>query len=244
MKLTKLLVLAVLAACMPASAFATSAIFDNTDGTFSASAGGDLTLGNISGAGDSTLNGVIGLGPIDCIGYGSPGECSGTVYLTTGAGNIQSGGSLKTSAIFTAGGVPAATALFGNITITGNTGGPGGAFTFTGSFSQATWTETIIPATKTTPQMEFWTFVGTVMNGTLKDSSGTFTGINGATIDLTTIAAPVPVGGFNTWTDAGGDTTFPSPVPEPDTLTLLGSGLVSIGLLARRRLSKKEPTSE
>jgi hypothetical protein len=188
----------------------TSVTFLNNDGTITASGGNDLTLTG------STLAGISNLG----MGYDCPPPtCSGTVGLTTGHTMTSPAGSLTSNATFGPG---------GTFSVASNTG-PGGGFTFTGSFSSATWTKSGSGAT------EFWTFVGTIANGMLTLNTGqVFTNINGATIDLTTLGGPKPVGGFNTWTDSGGTTTFPSPIPEPGTLTLMGSGLVGLGWFARR----------
>jgi hypothetical protein len=205
--------LAALALCLLGSLGAsaqTSVTFLNNDGTITASGGNDLTLTN------STLAGVSDLG----MGYDCPPPaCSGTVSLSTGHTMTSPPGSLLGNAAFGPG---------GTFSVVSNTG-PGGGFTFSGSFSSATWTKTGSGAT------EFWTFVGTIANGMLTLKTGqVFSNINGATIDLTTLGPNKVVGGFNTWTDAGGTTTFPSPVPEPGSLTLVGGGLVGLGWLARR----------
>jgi len=212
MKLATILGLAMVAVFLPSFALADSNVnFLNHDGTITANMGNQLTLTG------STLAGISGLGMYDC----PPPACSGTVTFTTG--HTLNSGTLTTSATFGAG---------GSITVTSTAAGAG--FVFTGSFSSATWTKNGTGATA------FWTFVGTIANGTLTLSNGTtFTGINGATINLTTLGGPVVVGGFNTWEDSGGSTTFPSPIPEPGTLTLLGTGLVSIATFARHRMAKK-----
>jgi hypothetical protein len=137
----------------------------------------------------------------------------GTVSFSTG---VLSGGTLQMGGTFAAGGA---------FSITGNgTGGiPNGAI-FNGSFTG--------PVT--------WTLV-TLANGTHNYTlTGSLTGtwyaggtVNGATVQLTINTGH---GFFNGQTTvSSGDTNFTA-VPEPGTLSLLGTGLIAVGGIVRRKL--------
>jgi hypothetical protein len=165
-----------------------------------------LTLGSTG----SRLISVQGLG-LDTCSSASP---CGTVTFTTGA---LTSGNLSTGAMFAAG---------GTFVITGNgTDGLPNGVIFNGTFSSAV----------------SWTPSGKVgVDGTiLYTLSGSITGTyNGHTVDGATIQITFNTGknGFIESATLGSGDTVISPVPEPGTLGLLGTGLVGLAGVVRRKL--------
>jgi hypothetical protein len=225
-------------------AVAQNVVFNNNDGTWSWQNSGananDLVLSG------STLSSVSGLpGGYDC---GSIATCGGSISIVTGAltgvtnlAGAQSAlnpGNCNPSPV---GMGPCAPANFGpGGSFTVSAPGLGSGLTFTGTFSSATWTKSGAGATNNA----FWTFVGSITSGVLMLGGTEFTMINAGTIDITTVGNPFN-GGAGTasnpdkWTDSFGSSNFPSPVPEPSTLALFGSGLILLGFLTKRKLSRK-----
>lgn len=219
--------------------------FVNSDGMFTGTGvglGNTLSLGSLSGTGDSTLIQISGFtGPLS--GYDTTGANLGTVYFATGA--LTSGSMIPLTgqtSTFGAGGAFDVTDTFN--------GGDGG-FTFDGMFTK-----------------EHWLCVGTckLVKGTTNQYSGTwqFNGkigsaqltIDGQTINITSAVdfqgtvnngiIKVHQNGTVTVADTGGTTNF-SISPEPGTLTLFGSGLIAVGLLTKygrsRRLTDPKQTA-
>jgi len=208
--------------CLPATLFADSVTFVNTNGQLISDAA--RTYLSLSG---SLLTGLSGLAP-----FGVPDQavvysachatgCLGSVSFMTGT--KATGFLFSPSATFNAG---------GNITVTGS------GFSFTGQFAAgASWTCTPSGANGCNASGGTWFFNGTVINGTLTVNGKTFSIPTAGTVQITTSGQP-PTGAAGqplTWTDAGGTTTFPTPVPEPGSLVLVGGGLVCVGALTRRR---------
>ena len=170
--------------------------------------GGTLT-GSNSGLAltGSTLIAVHGLG-----GGLITGNNLGTISFSTGA---MSSGSLQMGGTFSVGGTF-------NITGNGTSGIPNGVI-FNGSFTApVTWT-LITLANGTHNYTLTGSLAGTWYNGMT---------INGATVQLTINTGK---GFFNGQTTiSSGDTNFT--VPEPGSLTLLGTGLIGIVGVVRRKL--------
>jgi PEP-CTERM motif-containing protein len=170
--------------------------------------GGTLT-GSNSGLAltGSTLIAVNGLG-----GGLITGNNLGTLSFSTGA---LSSGTLQTGGTFAAGGTF-------NITGNGTSGIPNGVI-FNGSFTgPVTWT--LITLANGTHN---YTLTGSLA-GTWYNSMT----INGVTVQLTINTGK---GFFNGQTTiSSGDTNFT--VPEPGSLTLLGTGLIGIAGVVRRKL--------
>jgi PEP-CTERM motif len=136
----------------------------------------------------------------------------GTLSFNTGALT----GSLAKGGTFAAG---------GSFTITGNGNGVPNGVIFTGAFDgPSTWTLITLP------------------NGTHNYTlTGTVSGhdFNGITVQLTINTGK----GFfdGTTTISSGDTNVNTVVPEPGTLGFLGTGLVGIAGLVRRKLKAGKP---
>jgi hypothetical protein len=158
----------------------------------------------------STLIAVNGLG-----GGLITGNDLGTISFNTGiltSGNLQMGGTFAAGSTFS---------IAGN----GTSGLPSGSI-FNGSFSG--------PVT--------WTLI-TLANGTHNYTlTGSLTGTwyNGTTVEGATVQLTINTGRgfFNGQTNiSSGDTNITTgTVPEPGTLGLLGTGLLGIGGMVRRKL--------
>ena len=167
--------------------------------------------GNLSGSSTGLM-----LSGSELISMNAGGMITGNLgTLTFSTGSMQAGGSLQMGATFNSG---------GSFVITGNgTGGIHNGVIFNGSFSG--------PVT--------WTLV-TLANGTHNYTlMGALTGTwyTGATVDGATVQLTINTGKgfFNGSTQiSSGDTNIV--VPEPGSLTLLGTGLVGLAGVIRRKL--------
>lgn len=146
-----------------------------------------------------------------------PSICTGKLGTVAFTSGTLTSGSLAAGATFGAG---------GSITITGNgmNGVPSGTL-FQGTFTSATWTVTTLPGGN-----NVFSFNGT-LQGTGASSGVAFT-IQGSKI---VHGNPFAAGGSGSVRWASGDTTAGT-VPEPGTLALMGTGILGMGAVFRRKL--------
>lgn len=252
MRLRKSLLFALIGACACLPVVAQqNVVFTNTDGMFT---GTSATSGELS-LGGSTLTGISGFGN-NLGGYNFTDGNIGSLNFTTGALT----GTAVCPTILTC--TPAATTMVpltnetsafgagGNFKVIDTHDGGFGGFTFKGNFQAASWScatgDTChLVSGSTNSWKGTWSFTGTLTNVVITINGQTINvGSGPITIQATTVKDVVATmtNGQITFTDAGGNTNFSGNFavsPEPGTLALFGSGLIVVGILARRRLAPK-----
>lgn len=203
----RILWVALLALALPMAAFANSSVdFTNSGGTLSAVSVGGGTGLSLSSSSLIAVNGLNGMGMVT----GS----LGTLTFATGA--LTVGNLMGPNATLAAG---------GSFVITGNgtSGIPNGTI-FSGSFSgPVTWT--MITLANGTHNY--------TLTGSIEGTWYTGATVNGATVQLTINTGK---GFFNGSTKiSSGDTNINMTVPEPGTLGLLGTGLVGLAGVLRKK---------
>lgn len=204
----RLVLLTFLIMCMPLATWANSSnlVFQNTGGRISIGAGNSLQLNGSTLVSFSGLNGSIINGTL------------GSVNFRTGAMTI---GTLAMSGSFASG---------GSFTISGNgTNGIGTGVLFTGVFSgPVAWVGTYNPAGRNGLGNWMYVLTGNIV-GSLSDGSQA----SGGTIQFT---FDVPNGQQFSRTVRLNSGITTVTVPEPGTLGLLGTGLLGLAGIVRRKL--------